>query len=109
MEQLIKVDKTVSSQLFFMPWDFELICFEGDSAERARLIKEQMASEMDTRIDALENKMEEKNKALVELIQAKFSEIMEHQNNPGLSYVGYKRIDVLVTRTGYRIFNLEFV
>ena len=86
VEQLIKVDKTVSSQLFFMPWDFELKSFEGDSVERARLIKEQMASEMDTRIDALENKMEEKNKALVELIQAKFSEMMEHKSNPGLSY-----------------------
>ena len=77
VEQLIKIDKADSTKLFFMPWDYELRCFEGDSAVRAKLIREQMTSEIDGKIDALEAKMEEKNKALVELIQVKIGEIMD--------------------------------
>ena len=85
IDQLIKVDKTAeASKLFFMPWDFELKSFVGDTANRAKYIKEQLTNEIDVKIDALQEIMEEKNKALVELIQVKFSEVLS--NVPGMSY-----------------------
>ena len=56
VDQLVKIEKT---NLFVLPWHYEMKMFIGDNANRAKYIKEQISTEMDAKIDTLQTKMEE--------------------------------------------------
>ena len=56
-----------------MPWDYEWKPFETEVTKRANLIAKQKTAEVEVKLEALQSKMEEKNRALVELINVKFN------------------------------------
>ena len=59
-------------KLFCFPWSYKLKPLETDSVFRAKLIEKDITDGIDAKIDTLEKKMDVKNKAIVELIEAKF-------------------------------------
>jgi hypothetical protein len=64
VEQMIKIDKEEKSKLFFMPWDYVIKPFNGDTDYRAELIEKEMCTEIDAKIDSLKNEMNIKTKRL---------------------------------------------
>ena len=81
--QMLKVDKSVQSELFFMPWDFVLKTFKSDSIKRAELIEQELATDIEVRLDSLKNEMEVKNQAVIELIHSKFKEVSQLISSSG--------------------------
>ena len=78
--KMTKIDLGDTDSLFYMPWDYKLETFETDTTVRAKKIEKEIVAEVDVKIDSLENKMEEKNKILMELSQSKFNEVLERVN-----------------------------
>ena len=78
LEQMRKVDKTVMSQIFFMPWDYVIKPFKGDTEIRADLMEKELGNEVDSKIESLKSEMLIKNQAIMELIHSKFNEVIQH-------------------------------
>ena len=76
VRQLTAMDKEDISRMFVMPWDYEMKPLETEVCKRAKLIAEQNTADVDVKLVTLQNKMEEKNKALVDLINLKFNEVI---------------------------------
>ena len=77
VEQILKVDKTVKSQIFFMPWDYVMKPFSSDTEIRADFIEKELGAEIDIKIDSLKQEMVVKNQAIIELIHSKFNEVIQ--------------------------------
>ena len=78
LEQMRKVDKTLMSQIFFMPWDYAIKPFKGDTEIRADLMEKDLGIVVDSKIESLKNEMLIKNQAIMELIHNKFNEVIQH-------------------------------
>ena len=78
LEQMRKVDKTLMSQIFFMPWDYAIKPFKGDTEIRADLMEKDLGIVVDSKIESLKNEMRIKNQAIMELIHNKFNEVIQH-------------------------------
>ena len=74
---MLKVDKVVQSELFFMPWDYVLKTFKSDTEKRAELIEQELTNDIEVRLDSLKSEMEVKNQAVIELIHSKFKEVSQ--------------------------------
>ena len=84
--KLVKVDKTLYSKVFCMPWDYKLEPFDTDSSKRSKKVEAEIACDVDEKINALEAKMKEQNKALVELFNSKFSEVLKNMSGSSSTY-----------------------
>ena len=78
VEQMVKIDKVETSEIFFMPWDYTIKTFNGDTELRAELIEKELCTEFNAKIDTLKNEMNIKNQALLEVINNKFNEVIKH-------------------------------
>ena len=78
VEQMVKIDKVETSEIFYMPWDYVIKPFKGDTEVRAELIEKELSTEFDAKIDTLKNEMNIKNQALLEVINNKFNEVIKH-------------------------------
>ena len=87
VEQIVKVDKTMKSQIFHMPWDYAMKAFHSDSETRADIIEKELGTEIDVRIDSLKQEMQVKNQALMELIHSKFNEVIQHVSNSSKEHI----------------------
>ena len=54
--KLVKIDRTVYTNIFCMPWDYRLEPFETDSSKRAKKVEAEFVHEVDDKIEALEKK-----------------------------------------------------
>ena len=88
VEQILKVDQNVKSQIFYMPWDYVMKPFTSDTEIRADLIEKELGAEIDIKIDSLKQEMVVKNQAIIELIHSKFNEVIKQVSvsNKGPSY-----------------------
>ena len=77
VDQMIKVDQTEKSQLFYMPWDYTIKPFMSDTEKRAELIEKELSTEIDCKLDSLKNEMNVKNQAIMELIHNKFAQVSQ--------------------------------
>ena len=64
MDQMIKMDKVNDAKMFCMPYDYEIKKFEAESERLTKVIEREISNEFDMKIEALENRMNEKNRAL---------------------------------------------
>ena len=77
VDQLIKIDRSDISSLFFMPWNYVIKSFKCDGEVRSEMIEEDVCTNVDVKIDSLKSEMNLKNQALCELIHTKFNEVMQ--------------------------------
>ena len=77
VEQMIKIDEQEKSELFYMPWNYEIKPFKSDTEVRSELIEKELNTDMDAKIDSLKNEMNIKNQAMMELINSKFNEVLK--------------------------------
>lgn len=68
VDQLVKVDKVTEVKMFCMPFDYELKKFETENARLTNVIEKEMSNEFEMKIEALEHRMNEKNRALHDFI-----------------------------------------
>ena len=61
---MVKVDKEVEVKMFCLPWDYVLKPLETDSEKLSREMEKQVATEIDMKITALEQRLNEKKKQL---------------------------------------------
>ena len=64
VDQMIKVDRVTEAKMFCMPYDYELKRFETDDSRLTKVIEKELSSELDMKIEALENRINEKHRAL---------------------------------------------
>ena len=74
---MVKIDKTETSEIFYMPWNYVAKPFNSDSDIRAEMIEKELCTEMDAKIDTLKNEMNAKNQALMEVINTRFHEVIQ--------------------------------
>ena len=65
VNQMMKIDKTGSDMnMFCMPWNYKLRLFESDSENLCKTMEKEMSNELDMKIEALEKRLNEKNRLL---------------------------------------------
>ena len=65
VNQMMKIDKTGSDMnMFCMPWNYKLRLFESESETLCKTMEKEMSNELDMKIEALENRLNEKNRLL---------------------------------------------
>ena len=57
VEQMVKIDKSETAEIFHMPWDYTIKPFNGDTELRAELIEKELCGEIDVKIDSLKKEM----------------------------------------------------
>ena len=83
--KLVKIDKSSLTNIFCMPWDYKLLPLETDTVRLSKQMEKELGHEVDVKIDALEEKMKQKNDELVDLINNKFKDILQSVMELGTS------------------------
>ena len=96
VDQLVKVDKVTEVKMFCMPFDYELKKFETESARLTRVIENEVSNEFDMKIEALENRMNEKNRALHDSILESVNRALHQKPSyAGVAFGGARPKDVI--------------
>ena len=76
--QMVKIDREETSEIFYMPWNYNIKPFNTETDLRAELIEKELCTEMDSKIESLKQEMNLKNQALMEVINKKFNDVIQH-------------------------------
>jgi hypothetical protein len=102
VNQMMKIDKTGSAMdMFCMPWNFKLKVFESEGESIVRTMENEMSTELDMKIEALENRLNEKNRLLHSSIVESVKKALGNTNVAGTTFVaGVPSYANVVGKTG---------
>jgi hypothetical protein len=64
VDQMVKIDKVTEVKMFCMPFDYDREKFETETEKFTGVIEREISNEFDMKIEALEHRMNEKNRVL---------------------------------------------
>ena len=76
VDQLLKVDKVSEAKMFCMPYNYVVRKFEAESERLSKAIEKEMSNEFDLKIEALEHRMNEKQRALHDSILENINRVL---------------------------------
>ena len=102
VNQMMKIDKTGSDMdMFCMPWNYKLKVFESEEESIVRTMENEMSTELDMKIEALEKRLNEKNRLLHSSIVESVQKALGNTNVAGSTFVaGVPSYANVVGKTG---------
>jgi ribosomal protein L23 len=100
VDQLVKVDKVTEVKMFCMPFDYERRKFETENSRLTRVIEGEISNEFDMKIEALENRMNEKNRALHDSIVESVNRALQQKTSYSDVALGARPREVVHTALG---------
>lgn len=79
VDQMVKVDKKVEVNMFCLPWDYVLKPVASDSELITQEMEKQVSEEIDIKINALEQRLNEKHRVLHDSILASVNKALKEK------------------------------
>ena len=79
VDQMVKVDKKVEVNMFCLPWDYVLKPLASDSELITQEMEKQVSEEIDIKINALEQRLNEKHRVLHDSILASVNKALKEK------------------------------
>ena len=76
VDQLLKVEKVSEAKMFCMPYNYEVGKFEAESERLSKAFEKEMCNEFEMKIEALEHRMNEKQRALHDSILENINRVL---------------------------------
>ena len=94
VDQLVKIDKVTDGKMFCMPFDYKIRKFETEEARVAHVIETEISNEFDLKIEALEKRMNEKNRALHDsILESVTKSLQQHSTSYAGAVLGARQVE----------------